>query len=136
MSYRDNNVTKYVALIFIKEFSPVLCSLLPSSWSFPAPVFLAQHECWCRSPGVRRSRLSYPIPTLTPGSGRQEATQACSRLCAASATSPNWVLSFAVGGGCSTDMEGGRTTRRGQGLGGWVGQGGEGREVPSFLRRP
>lgn len=42
MSYRDNNVTKYVALIFIKEFSHVLCSLLPSSWSFPDPVFLAQ----------------------------------------------------------------------------------------------
>lgn len=115
-------------------FSALSC--LPASWSFPDPVFLAQPECWCGSPGVRRSRLSYPISTLTPGSGWQEATQACSRLCAASATSPNWVFSFGVGGGApQTGREGGRP---GEGKGWAAGSGREERagKFPPSLGGP
>lgn len=100
----------------------------------PAGPSLSPHSCPSRnaggeSPAVRRGPSHAPNPTLT-----LTPQEAFSRLSAASATSPNWGFSFGVGGGCSTNMEGGRTTWGGQGLGGWVGKGGQGRDIPSGLR--
>lgn len=122
MSYRDKNVTKSVVLIFINELSHVLCSLLPSSWSFPEAALLARGA----SPGagalgwVGVGFLILPAP-------RDHDVGGPRRWAARPATSPNSVLNLGVGGGRPPDPERGRASRGGRALGGWAGEGGRGR---------
>lgn len=122
MSYRDKNVTKSVVLIFINELSHVLCSLLPSSWSFLEAALLAGGA----SPGAAAlGWVGVGFPILPAPRDRDVGRPR--RCTARPTTSPNSVLSLGVGGGRPPDPEGGRASRGGRSLGGWAGEGGRGR---------
>lgn len=69
MGYRGKNVTQIRSTNFYTRIRHVLCSLLPSSWSFLEPALPGQPKSRCGSPGVRGSGLPHPVPTSTADQG-------------------------------------------------------------------
>lgn len=105
---------KYVALIFIREFvmfSALSC--LPAGPSLSPLCSPGPAQVPVRQPWGQRERASPSRPHLHRRSGSKRPRGACCRVCAASPSSPNWVLRLGVSGGCSADVEGGQGLGRG-----------------------